>query len=168
MGNLGPISNGLERRRARRATWFFNHALDAYTRTLSRIEQPAGELGGDPYMEMPRRAAEALPRLRREHRKFGEAVTEIDDARDAILRRLANPKTPPTVAAAARRRFDPLEACHPTPAELAERGAEWERSLARLERWAERDPDYAAAAAAAVAERRAAATRRSGRAATSS
>jgi hypothetical protein len=148
MGTLGPISSGLERRRTRRATWALNHALDAYARTLSRIERPAGVVGGDPSMEMPRRAAHALPRLRREYAKFREASTEIDDARDAIVRRLADPKTPPIVAAAARRRFDPLDACYPTPDQIAEREADWERSLARLERWAQRDPEHAAAVAA--------------------
>jgi hypothetical protein len=144
---LGPIFGVLDRRRLRRARWAFNHELDAYARTLSRIERPAGVTGGDPSMPMPRRAAEALPRLRREHAKFRAASREVDEARDAVLRRLASPKTPPAAAVAARWRFDPLDARHPTPAQLAEKEADWARSLARLETWAQRDPEYAAALA---------------------
>jgi hypothetical protein len=147
MGLLEPIFGALERRRVRRARWAFNHELDAYARMLSRIERPAGVAPGDRSTPMARRAAEALPRLRREHAKFREACREVDEARDAVLRRLAHPKTPPAAAAVARRRFDPLDARHPTPARIAEQGAGWERGLARLERWAQRDPEHAAAAA---------------------
>jgi hypothetical protein len=149
---LEPIFGALERRRARRAGWAFNHELDAYARTLSRIERPAGDIPGDSSTPMPRRAAEALPRVRREHAKFRAACGEVEAARDALLRRLADPKTPAAAAAAARRRFDPLDTRNPTPDGLAEREADWQRSLARLERWAQRDPDHAAA----VASRRAA------------
>jgi hypothetical protein len=147
VGLLEPIFGALERRRVRRARWAFNHELDAYARTLSRIELPAGVTPGDPSTPMPRRAAEGLPRLKRQHAKFREACGELDAARDAVLRRLADPKTPPAVAAAARPRFDPLDARHPTPARIAEQEADWVRSLARLERWAQRDPEHAAAAA---------------------
>jgi hypothetical protein len=147
MGLLDPIFGALERRRVRRASWAFNHELDAYARTLSRIEHPAGAVGGDPSAPMPRRAAEALPRLKRQHAKFREACGEIEDARDALLRRLADPKTPPVAAAAARARFDTLDAHHPTPARIAKQEADWQRSLDRVTRWAERDPEQAAAAA---------------------
>lgn len=150
MAIRNPISGGLERRRARRATWAFNHALDAYARTLARIEQPVGALGGHRSDPMPRRAAEAMPRLRREHAKFRAASREIDEARDAVVRRLDDPKTPPKVAEAALMRFEPLVARHPTPEWLEQRAAAWEQSLERLETWAQRDPDHAAA----MAERR--------------
>lgn len=147
MGFLEPISGVLERRRVRRASWAFNHELGAYARTLARIERPAGDIPGDSSTPMPRRAAEALPRLRREHAKFRAACGELDAARDAVLRRLADPKTPPAASAAARARFDALDARNPTAARIAEQEADWERSLARLDRWAQRDPEHAAAAA---------------------
>jgi hypothetical protein len=147
MGFLEPIFGALERRRARRAGWAFNHALDAYARTLSRIERPAAAISGDPSMPMPRRAAEALPRQRREHAKFRAACREVDEARDAVVRRLEHRKTPPAAVAAARRRFEPLDERYPTPARIAQQEAEWEMTFARLERWAARDPEHAAAAA---------------------
>ena len=150
MAIRNPISDGLERRRARRATWAFNHALDAYSRTLGRIEVPVGALGGHRSDPMPRRAAEAMPRLRREHAKFRAASAEVDEARDVVLRRLEDPKTPASVADAARARFEPLVARHPTPEWIAQRADQWEKSLDRLETWAQRDPDHAAA----MAERR--------------
>jgi hypothetical protein len=152
MGLLEPIFFALERRRTRRARWAFNHELDAYARTLARIERPAAVPPGGRSMPMPRRAAEGLPRLRREHVKFREACGEVDEARDAVVRRLAHRKTPAAAAAAARQRFDPLDARHPTPARIAQQEADWERGLARLEQWAQRDPKHAAA----VASRRAA------------
>jgi hypothetical protein len=152
MATRNPISGGLERRRARRATWAFNHALDTYARTLARIERPVGALGGHPSDPMPRRAAEAMPRLWREHAKFRSASVEIDEARDAVIRRLQDPKTPASAAAAARERFEPLVERHPTPDWLEQRAAAWTQTLERLETWANRDPDHAAAAA----ERRAA------------
>jgi hypothetical protein len=147
MGLLEPIFGALERRRVRRASWAFNHELGAYARTLSRTERPAGVIGADASTPMPRRAAEALPRLRRERAKFREAYGEVDEARDAVLRRLADPKTPPAAVASARPRFDALGERHPTPDRIAEQEAAWEMSLARLERWAQRDPEHAAAAA---------------------
>jgi hypothetical protein len=159
MAILEPISGPLERRRTRRATWAFNHELDAYARTLSRIERPAGVTGGNPSMPMPQRAAQALPRLRREHAQFREASVELDAARDALVRRLADPKTPPAAAAAARGRFDLLDADRPTPDRIAAQRADWERSLARLEHWAQRDPAHAAAAASRRAAGRVAAKR---------
>jgi hypothetical protein len=159
MGILVPMlcapARALERRRVRRATWAFNHELDAYARKLSRIEGPAGVTSGDPSTPMPRRAAEALPRMRREHARFRKATAAVDEARDVVLRRLADPKTPPAAAATARGRFDQLAARHPAPARIAAQEALWEASLARLERWAERDPEYAAAAAVAVSRRQA-------------
>ncbi|MEA2383009.1 MAG: hypothetical protein QOH72_2980 [Solirubrobacteraceae bacterium] len=153
MGLLGPIFVVLERRRERRARWAFNHELDAYARTLSRVERPAGVIGGDRSMPMPRRAAQALPRLRRDHAKFREACGEVGAARDAVLRRLADPRTPPAAAAAARGRFDSLDEIRPTPDRIAEQERGWQMSFARLERWAQRDPEHAAA----LASRRAAA-----------
>jgi hypothetical protein len=153
MGIIKPINGLVERRRVRLARWGFNHELDAYARTLSRIERPAGETGGNPSMPMPQRAAQALPRLRRERAKFREACAEVEEARDAILRRLADPNTPADIAASARHRFDLLEALHPAPEQIAEKESEWAMSLARIERWAQRDPGYAAAMASRRAAR---------------
>jgi hypothetical protein len=152
MGIVNPFSGPAERRRARRVSWAFNHALDAYGRTLSRLEREVGVLGDDPYAPMPRRAAAAMPRLRREHARFREAAVELDGAREAVLRRLNDPKTPADVAEAARVRFDALEPRRPTPEWIAQRELEWDRSLERLERWAQRDPEHAAT----LAQRRAA------------
>ena len=45
MGIVNPFSGPADRRRARRASWAFNHALDAYARTLSRLERPVGVHG---------------------------------------------------------------------------------------------------------------------------
>jgi hypothetical protein len=152
MGIVNPFSGPVDRRRTRRASWAFNHALDAYARTLSRLERPVGVIGDDSSVPMPRRAAAAMPRLRREHAKFREAAVELDDARAAVLRRLDDPKTPANVAEAARARFDALEMRRPGPDWIAQREVEWDRSLERLERWAQRDPEHAAA----MADRRAA------------
>jgi hypothetical protein len=146
MGLLDPILFMAARRRHRRARWAFNHELDAYARTLNRVER-GPVTGGDPSMAMPRRAAQAMPRLRREHAKFREACAMVDEARDAIVRRMTDPKTPADLSAAVRPRFDPLDADHPSPQRIAELDAVWTASLARLERWAHRDPEYAAAAA---------------------
>jgi hypothetical protein len=149
MGLLEPIvgapARALERRRVRRATWAFNHELDAYARTLARIEAPAGVTPGNPSDPMPRRAAEGLPSVRRRHAKFRAASKRVDEARDAILRRLEDPATPPAAAAGARGRFEQLAARHPAPDEIAGQDAVWRASIARLERWAQRDPEYAAA-----------------------
>jgi hypothetical protein len=144
MGPFRPIFDALEQRRARRASWAFNHEITLYARTLARVERPAGVVGGDPSTPMPQRAAEELPRLRRDRAKWRRACGELDEARDVVLRRIADRKTPPAAAAAARRRFDPLEARHPTPADIAAREAQWDASIARLERWAQRAPEYAA------------------------
>src|SRR3954462_484928 len=152
MGIVNTFSGPAERRHARRTSWAFNHALDAYARTLSRLERQVGVLGDDASVPMPRRAAAAMPRLRREHARFREAAVELDGARDAVLRRLDDPKTPADVAEAARGRFDALEIRRPTPEWIAQREVEWDRSLERLERWAQRDPKHAAA----IAESRAA------------
>jgi hypothetical protein len=147
MGIHNPISAGLERRRARRAAWSFNHALDAYARTVSRIERAAGVIAGSPSEPMPDRAARSLPRLRRDYAKFREACTELDDARDTVIAKLSHPKTPPAVAASARERFDVLAARHPTAETIAEREADWQRGIARAERWAPRDAQRPRAAA---------------------
>ena len=141
------------RRRVRRANWGFNHELTTYVRALARVEGPVCETGGNPSDPMPRRAAEALPRVKREYARFRKGSAEIDDARDAILRRLADPKTPRVAAASARKRFEPLVARHPTPEALAEQETDWQRGLARLETWAQRDPEHVAAVAAAAKRR---------------
>ena len=153
MGIVNPFSGPADRRRARRASWAFNHALDAYARTLSRLERPVGVLGDNASEPMPRRAAAAMPRLRREHARFREAAVELDGARDAVLRRLDDPKTPADVADAARLRFDALELRRPTPEWIAQREAQWDTSLERLEVWARRDPEHVAAIAARRAAR---------------
>jgi hypothetical protein len=146
MGLLDPIFFMAARRRHRRARWAFNHELDAYARTLSRVER-APVTGGDPSMPMPRRAAQAMPRLRREHARFREACAMLDETRDAIVQRMTDPRTPPDLSASVRRRLDPLDADHPSPERIAELEAAWSNSLERLERWAQRDPEYAAVAA---------------------
>jgi hypothetical protein len=143
---LGPISGGRHKRRARRASWAFNHELDAYARTLARIERrPADVMGSDRSTPMPQRAAAALPRMTRAYAKFREAAGELEHTRDAIVRRLEDPATPADVAATARSRFDQLAERHPAPEQIADGGAQWQAMLERLERWAQRDPDHAAA-----------------------
>jgi hypothetical protein len=144
MAYQGPISAARERRRERRARWAFNHELDAYTRTLSRLERPAGVPGGNPSDPMPVRAARELPRMRREHRKFVEATVEIEQVRASLLRRLEDPRTPRAAVELARPRFDQLAAHHPTPERIASQEARWAGGLARIERWAKQAPVTAA------------------------
>jgi hypothetical protein len=144
MGPFRPIFDALEQRRFKRVSWAFNHEITLYARTLARVERPVGVVGGDPSTPMPQRAAEELPRLRKDRAKWRRACRELDEAREVVLRRLGDRKTPPAAAAAARRRFDPLDARHPTPDDIAKSEAQWAMSIARLERWVEREPEYAA------------------------
>jgi hypothetical protein len=148
MGLLGPITGGSGKRRARRASWAFNHELDAYARTLGRLERkPADVMGDDRSTPMPQRAAAALPRMTRAYAKFREATGELHQTRDAVVRRLDDPATPADVAASARARFDQLAVRHPSDEDIAATAAQWQAMLERLERWAQRDPDHAAAMA---------------------
>jgi hypothetical protein len=143
-----PIFGARHKRCARRASWAFNHELDAYARTLARIERrPADLMGDDRSTPMPQRAAGALPRMTRAYAKFREATGELEQTRDAVVRRLEDPAIPADVAASARSRFDQLAARHATPEQIADRRRQWEAMVERLERWAQRDPDHAAATA---------------------